>query len=124
MTEIYRKLPVQLSESEKALRGEEMAREVANHARLEVEKKEETKRLGELVKQSDERIAELATQVNTGIEQREVRCIELLDHGRNLVELQRTDTREVIDSRPMRADERQTRMPFDDDADDESTPTH
>ncbi|HEX5656191.1 MAG TPA: hypothetical protein VFX59_03310 [Polyangiales bacterium] len=126
MTEIFRKLPVTLTAGEKALRGEEMAREVSRHAALEVQKKDETKRLGELIKDSDERIAELALQVNTGIEHREVRCVELPRHARNVVEIQRADTGEIVDSRPMRADERQVGMPFDDDDETDSSngPTH
>jgi hypothetical protein len=123
MSEIYRELPVTLTAEEKALRGEEMAREVAKHALLEEQKKAETKRLGELIKDSDERIAKLASQVNTGIEHRSVRCLELPRHTKNMVELQRTDTGEIVDSRPMRPDERQVGMGFDeaDDDDDAST---
>jgi hypothetical protein len=115
MTEIFRELPVTLTADEKALRGEEMAREVANHALLEAQKKDEMKRLGELIKDSDERISDLATQVRTGIEHRSVRCIELPRHLRNMVELQRADTGEIVDSRPMRPDERQVGIPYDDD---------
>lgn len=128
MSEIFKKLPVQLSEHERALRGEEMAREHAELGRLQELKRDQAKLMKEQIDASEKRIGELAEQVRTGIEQREVLCFERLRGERGMVDLERTDTGEIIDSRPMRPDERQVGMPFDDDTHDDETsskgPTH
>lgn len=124
MSEIYRKLPVTLTGMERALRGEEMAREHSKLGRLQEQKRDQAKLMKEEIDASEERLAELASQVSTGIEHREVACVELLRPGSNMVELERTDTGEIIDSRPMRADERQVRMPLDDEDETSNGPTH
>lgn len=59
------------------------------------------------------RIGELKAQVTTKKEHRLVDCEESKDFKRNMVEVVRIDTGEVVDSRPMTPDERQEELDVD-----------
>lgn len=115
---IFQRLPCALSEAEKALRADELAREVKRHGEIELAKKAAAEAHAKELKESDRRIGELAEQVRTGVEPREVECQEVVRFARNLVETIRLDTGEVVSSRAMRPEERQEAIDFGDEAGD------
>ena len=104
------KLPCTLSASELRRKADELAREVSHHAALELEKSLTAKALGEKIKNSDRKIVELAEQIRTGTEQREVKCTTVKDFEHNVVHTRRLDTKEIVSSRPMQAGERQAEL--------------
>jgi hypothetical protein len=104
------KLPCTLSASEKARKSDELAREVSRHAALELEKSLTAKALGEQIKVSDRKITDLAEQIRTGVENREVKCSTEKDFVHNVVHTRRLDTKEIVSSRPMQAGERQAEL--------------
>jgi uncharacterized FlaG/YvyC family protein len=55
-------------------------------------------------------IAKLSGRVNSGLESREVVCIEVKDWSDATVTICRQDTGEVIEERPMREDEKQMEL--------------
>lgn len=119
---IFQSLPCVLTSTEKALKADELAREVDRHAELEREKKSAAEGYAKDLKESDRKIAQLAEEVRTGVAQRPVECTERRVFGANLVELVRADTGEVVGSRAMTAQERQEAFAYaGDDTDDDDT---
>lgn len=115
---IFQRLPCALSEAEKALRADELAREVDRHGNIELAKRAAAKLYAKDLEECDRRIGELAEQVRTGVEQRDVECQEVVRFARNLVETVRVDTGEVVSARAMRPEERQEAIDFGDEAGD------
>ena len=113
-TAFSEKLPCELMPSERASKSDELAREVKRNGELEAQKKLLVARFGKDIKASDQRIAELAEEVRTGIEYREVQCSERVGYPANVVEMiWRHDTGEVFRKRPLSPDEKQADL-FDD----------
>ncbi|MGH9341468.1 MAG: hypothetical protein ACRD1R_18245 [Acidobacteriota bacterium] len=112
----FRILPVELSDDDVALRAEKMAcyveerdDELLNIEELKEQTKVAVKTMESAVAKFDKQISELAEIVRTHHEKQEVECE--WDRNENvdppLMELLRLDTREVVESRPMTAQERQ-----------------
>jgi len=120
-----KKLPCKLTDAERALKSGELSREVLNHKRLELERSLTSQRLGKEIKASDRVIGDLAEEVRTGIELREVPVYEMRDFTARRVVTKRGDTNEIVSSRPMEPSEKQAglfdpnpvRGPGDDDED-------
>ena len=93
---------VELTEAERVQRGNEMAEcEVAIEA-LKVERSE----LGRQIRTQEKRRNELGHALEKGVEERELPCTWEPDYPKNVFRLKRPDTGEVIDTRPMTADDR------------------
>lgn len=101
----YQKLPCALSVDERASKSEELAREIRRRAELELQKATEVRRLADLIKRAGQRILDLGEEVRTGVEVRDVPVAQEKRAGR--LEVVRTDTGEVVSSRPLTAEERQ-----------------
>lgn len=101
----YQKLPCALSVDERASKSDELAREIRRRTELEMQKATETRRLGDLIKRAAQRILDLGEEVRTGVEVRDVPVTHEKRAGR--LEVVRTDTGEVVSTRPLTAEERQ-----------------
>jgi len=101
------RLPCTLSSSEKARKSDELAREIAHRKALETEKGLVARGLADKLKESGRRIDDLAEEVRTGVELRDVKCSTVKDFEHNVVHTRRLDTKEIVSSRPMQAGERQ-----------------
>lgn len=104
------RLPCTLSSQEKELKAVELARTVTNRDALAYEKSLAAQRYAKQIKTAERRIGDLAEEVRSGIEYREVQVTERRDFDRNVVEIIRLDTKEVCGQRAMRAEERQAEM--------------
>lgn len=107
-------LPVQLKEDEIKVKGEELAKAVDEHRKLEDEKKASAADFTKRLKASTANIIEVAKIVETGKEMREVPVRKDFDAKLNLCRIFRTDTDELVEARPMTEEEYQTEL-FDED---------
>jgi hypothetical protein len=108
----FEKLPCKLTAAEKAAKSDELAAELQRRAELELEKQLLSQRLAKSIKQSARKVSNLAEEVRTGIEYREIGVVERVAGQR--METLRVDTRAVVHSRPLEAHERQRSL-FDAD---------
>jgi hypothetical protein len=92
-------LPVPLTDDELLLRGNELARALEEKSELESE-----------IGTRNERILKLRGSIRSKREQREVLCEWSRNDERMVMELHRQDSGEVIESRPMTAEERQEKL--------------
>lgn len=90
---------VKLSEPERVARGDEMADCEVKIEQLKAEQSE----LARQVKTHARRRNELGHMLDTGIEQRELLCSWVPDYPHSVFNLTRPDNAEVIDTRPMSA---------------------
>lgn len=113
-----RKLPVKLTEPELLKRGDEMAA-----CELEIEKQKGV--LGGVnseIKKATKRRKELGHVIDSGTETRDVRCEWIEDFPKNVWRLVRQDTGDEVDSRPMSANDRVGKLPFESRGDDMPPP--
>jgi len=97
-----RKCSVPLTAAERVLRGDEMADCEVKIEELKADRSE----LARQVKTHERRRNELGHALEAGTEDRELVCEWRPDFKQNAFLLTRPDTREVIDTRPMTADDR------------------
>lgn len=105
-------LPVQLSVHEILSRGERLA---ALFELLEQLKSDRSDDMQQWKKRIDDKQAEahrLAIIITTGYEDRPVSTCTTFDYKRLTVTKTRTDTGEILDSRPMTEEERQRELPL------------
>lgn len=107
------KLPCDLTRDEMLQKAEEMATQLKERAEVELTAKESAGEFKDQMKRLDRTIADRAEEVRTGVEYRQVECTERGDFRRNLVQVVRLDTGEIVRSRPMAVHERQDSL-FDD----------
>jgi hypothetical protein len=101
----FESLPCELSASEKAAKSDELARAVRRKEELTLEKSLTAQRLGKDIKECDRKVADLAEEIRTGIEYRDVPVLEEVRGTR--METIRTDTYETVSYRPLEEHERQ-----------------
>jgi hypothetical protein len=109
-TKETRNLPVILSEAELKVKASEFAREFRALDLMKEELKGITARKNNEIKHKALKVSVLSTVVDTGIEHREVECVQRQDREKLIIEIIRCDTGEVIQTRPMTANERQLIM--------------
>ena len=122
-----RELPIALSEKEILARGELLAKEVQVRERVDTERKEAAAGFRERLDKHDAEIERLAEEVESGAETQDVECALYEDGDRMLMQWVRLDTGEVIEERPMSAEERQLDIGCDQPPDPENNneqPTH
>jgi len=111
-------LPVKLTPSEHAARGQDLAQlHVLIEQREDNRKAVQSELKGEIDSLKNA-ARELRDSVATGEEPRTVKVEKWGNHAANLVRYTRTDNGEVTEERAMEADERQGTMFTDEDADD------
>jgi hypothetical protein len=103
----YRTLPVMLTEDEVKQKGDVLATRIEERAKLDGERKAASERFKEELKEIDGDIGSLARQLRERKEHRVINCMWERDDARFSMVLIRQDTGEIVDTRPMRDDERQ-----------------
>ena len=103
-------LPVKLTEDELNAKRDELAKCAAELNKTEQEKAEASSRFGGQVKKIRYRITELADHITSRREYRETACEERPDYDKNIVEVYRKDTDELVSSRVMSPEERQRKF--------------
>lgn len=106
------KLPCDLTRDEKLLKAEEMAEHLKVRAEVEVEAKSSADDYKTQLKRLDRLVGDRAEEVRTGVEYRQIECVERGSYRMNKVDVIRCDTGEVVRSRPMTVSERQDSLPF------------
>lgn len=125
---LFRDLPVALSDSEWRNYVDAWAREQSKAHETSAEKAEVMSKFKARIETHENVMNDLGEKVRSHKETRAVECIEKLDDTRYVVELYRSDTGELVETRPMNAQERHEvvqatlpgvskRPPVDDDAD-------
>lgn len=93
--------------------GEALARESQTVIDLRDQKKKMTAEIGGQIKAATERVAELATKINTGCEFRDVECLVLMDTpARGRQTIIRLDTNKPVREEPMAAEDMQGKFGF------------
>lgn len=103
-------LPVRLTEPEIKTKGERLSELVIEAVDVEDEKKAVNKVHADKLKEIGKEMRGLAREVRSGEEEREVDCEERPDHGRNIIEVMRMDTGEIVVHRPMDDGDRQREL--------------
>lgn len=107
---VTRTLPVKLSEHELAQAAKEMGRLRRERHVMGAQMKQVQAQWKDRIAGLDARIADLAQQADEGVEDREVACEEIFDYRLGEVRVQRLDTHEALEVRPMTAAERQPEL--------------
>jgi hypothetical protein len=108
-----RELPCELTQTELLARGDAMA-----DAELEIERyKLERSAVADKIKAKRAERRKLAGVIDSGIEQRDVRCVWIEDFAHNCFRLIRQDTGGEVDTCAMTADDRQEGLGFNVDED-------
>lgn len=105
-----RLLPVQLTEEEIKVKGEELAKDIKEHRDLELEKKAAAADFSKRMKTSSDNLLKLAQIVESGKEDREVPIKKEFDTRKNLCRITRLDSGDLVEARPMTEDEYQTEL--------------
>jgi protein subunit release factor A len=105
-----RKLPVKLNDEELADRGRAVAKAVEDRAALQEEKKAADADINGKIKSQGEIIRCLSRVITTGTEDREVEVAINKDNESRMISVVREDTGEIVESRPMTADELQQNL--------------
>ena len=103
-------LPCQLTEKEIGTCGREAARAYSAHVRIEGELKSVKSEYKAKLDEQKALIAKFSGRVESGTETRDVECIEVKNWTEATVIVTRSDTKEKIEDRPMREDEKQTEL--------------
>lgn len=113
-TATTRELPVKLTDAELRERAKELGAAIEDHAIAERQKKAAADDFKMQLEALDTKISNLGHIVTRGEEYRPVAITTRKDFERSKVETIRLDTNEVVDSRPMTLDEKQSGL-FDDE---------
>ena len=105
-----RSLAVKLTQEEIKIKGEELAKSIDEHTKLEEEKKQVTSDLTKRLKQSSVEVRRTAKIVETGTEFRDVPIRKDFDPKKNLCHIYREDTNDLVESRSMTAEEYQKEL--------------
>ena len=98
-----RSCAVTLTQVERDERGTEMSA-----CELEIERlKADRSKLTRAIKEQEKRRNELGHILESGIEHRDLRCSWVAVYNKNVWELKRPDTHEIVDTRAMTAEDRQ-----------------
>ena len=108
--ELTRNLKWTLTQDEVRTYGVELARANASKDEAEERKKEVDAQLKAEIESHSTRSLNLARKINNGYEYRDVKCLVEYDYDKNMVQIVRTDTQEIVETRAMTEDERQTSL--------------
>jgi hypothetical protein len=104
----YRRLPVKLDPAKIVKRADKLAAVLQERGHVVDQKREEMSRYSTRIKTLDAEIDDLAKAITTGSEEQDVEVIEKPNFNENAMETIRVDLNEVVFSRQLRDDERQT----------------
>lgn len=98
---VDKKLPVALSNVERDDYARQLASEVAKLEEMDEQKRTWASTFNKERKKQADQVLEITDKVNSGKEDRLVRCEVLHDYARRVVEVIREDTREIVETRAM-----------------------
>jgi hypothetical protein len=104
---IVKSLPCKLTAEELRIKGETLGRIVKTIEIVEDEKKQANSEFGDRLKELRQKLEQTSNDVVNATESREIMCTEQPDHENRMVDIIRTDTKEVVERRPMTEDEMQ-----------------
>ena len=107
---VTKPLPVKLTEYEITSYGRDLARAYSERERISGELDSIKQDYKGKIAEQDATIGKLSGRVNSGIETRDIECREEKNWTKATVTVTRLDDMEVIESRPMREDEKQQEM--------------
>lgn len=107
---VTKALPCNLTEPEVLQYGRDIARAHSDKDRIENEFDSVKADYKGKISEQDSIIAKLSPRVHSGIETRDVECTEVKNRTKATVQIKRNDTNDVIESRPMREDEKQMQI--------------
>lgn len=107
---VTKSLPCKLTEEEVLKYGREMARALSERDRIQSELDGIKSEYKAKISEQTALIEKFSVRVHSGIESRDVECEETKNWTKINVEVKRLDTGSVIESRPMREDEKQMEM--------------
>jgi hypothetical protein len=105
-----RKLPVQLTDDELQQRSQALVGNIKQTDALKEEKKTATSEFKARIGACNDVTKRLTEIISSGKEERDVECEMTKDYKGGTVTVVRLDTGEVVETRPMTADERQESM--------------
>lgn len=108
---VVRQLPTALNEHEMAGLAREIGRLNRERQQMEGQAKIANDQWKDRIRGIEARVADLATKADDGTELRDVECVEVFDYRRGEVRVQRCDTGESLETRPMTPTERQPTLP-------------
>ena len=117
---VTKPLPCHLTDEEVLKYGREVARATTERDRIASEAKSVAKDYASKVAEQNAIVGKLSPRIHSGIETRDVECVEVKNWTKLTVSVTRQDTGEVIESRPMREDEKQAELTLT-EADDKAT---
>ena len=110
VSKVTKALPVHLTEPEILQYGRDVARAVSDRERIKEEGKSIAKDYASKVAEQEAIIGKLSPRIHSGIETRDIECRQTKNWTRGTVQIIRTDTEEIVESRPMREDEKQVEL--------------
>jgi len=116
---VQRELPVKLTDVEMLERGDQLADLVQRHERVKAEKKRVDAGFNSDLKEIEAEQAGLARAIDTGTEDRLVRCHWVEDLEHNCRRLIRQDTGEEVDVEALTPDDLQEDLALEDDEDED-----
>lgn len=109
---MVKQLPVKLTTKEMLQAGRDQADAQEQHQEIERQAKQAASEYKGKLKQTAGTIIRLANLVRAGYEHREVKCEQVFDFDEGRVKIMRLDTAEIVEDRPLRADEGQMALPL------------
>jgi hypothetical protein len=103
--EVVKSLPCKLTEVEKSARWETFGKLTREQATMKASAKSAAKEAKAAIERVEEQAWQVLTVAQSGVEYRDIRCIERVDIAKRLRETVRLDTREVVYTVPVTADE-------------------
>ena len=107
---VTKPLPVKLTDREILQYGKDMVRAMADTERIETEFDSVKKDYKAKIAEQQAVVDKFSPRIHSGIETRDIECVEIKNWTNGTVRVNRMDTGEIIESRPMREDEKQMEM--------------
>jgi hypothetical protein len=107
---VTKALPCKLTEPEILQYGRDMAHAMSERERVQAELDSVKQEYKARLEEYSATINKLSGRVNSGIETRDVACLEVKDWTDATVRITRLDTSEDVEARPMREDEKQMEL--------------
>jgi hypothetical protein len=104
-------LPVKLTDTELLSVGRDQAAALSRRGKFEAELNTYKSQVKADMGREDEMIKKCTGMIESGLEWRDVECVEQHDYTRNVVSILRLDTGEVVRERVMSEGERQMEIP-------------
>ena len=115
-------LSVRLTDEEVLKYGRDAARAMADGLSIEKQFESVKKDYKARLDEQASIVSKLSPRIHSGIETRDVECEEIKNWTKGTVVVTRLDTGEIVESRPMREDEKHMEMTFEDDKKETLTP--